>query len=228
MDGKPTNEMFATLQVWDARSFERIASRPLCVAPHGVATTADGKTALVACYGSDEIALVDSTSPTLATARYPLGSSPGVPGAPRYGPYAVTLDPAGLRAVVANLEGAGLRVFDMATKRFVPELDVSLGARAFMPAFVDAHEVIVPLQAPDGLVRVDVDKGTIVAQAAFEQSVCKNPHVVRVAHDHRVYVVCEGDHAAPGAVVEVDPVTLATKRRWQVGVYPDGLAFGDD
>ena len=30
------------------------------------------------------------------------------------------------------------------------------------------------------------------------------------------------------AVLEVDPVTLATRKRWAVGVFPDGIAFGDD
>jgi DNA-binding beta-propeller fold protein YncE len=228
MAGAPTSDMFATLQVWDARSFERIASRPLCVAPHGIATTADGKTAIVACYGSDEIAIVDLTSPSLASARYPLGSSPGVPGAPRYGPYAVTLSPDESRVAVANLEGASVRIFDLATRRFVRELDVTVGARAFMPAFVAGHDLLVPLQAPDGLARIDVDKGVVVARVAFERSECQSPHAVRVARDGRVYLVCEGDHAQPGAVIEVDPATLALKRRWMVGVYPDGLAFGDE
>ena len=63
--------MFARLQVWSAASLELRAQRPLCVAPHGMALTRDDRTALVACYGSDELAAVDLTSPTLPTARYP-------------------------------------------------------------------------------------------------------------------------------------------------------------
>jgi DNA-binding beta-propeller fold protein YncE len=231
MAGAPTSEMFASLQLWDAHRLELVASRRLCVAPHGVAATADGATAIVACYGSDEIAVVDLTHTNLGSTRVPLGSSPGVPGAPRYGPYAVTLNPDESRVVVANLEGMSVRVFDLASRRFVRELDVELGARAFMPAFVGPHDVLVPLQAPDGLARLDVDKATIVARVAFEPGVCQSPHAVRVAsasNGRRVYVVCEGDHAAPGAVIEVDPATLAVKKRWIVGVYPDGLAFGDE
>jgi DNA-binding beta-propeller fold protein YncE len=198
------------------------------VAPHGIATTADGKTAFVACYGSDEIAVVDLTSPTLASARYPLGSSPGVPGSPRYGPYAVALSPDESRLVVANLEGMSVRVFDVAARRFLRDLEVTLGARAFMPAFMGPHDVLVPLQAPDGLARIDVEKATVAARVSFDKGECQSPHAVRVAKDQRVYVVCEGDHAAPGAVIEVDPITLAVLRRWVVGVYPDGLAFGDE
>jgi hypothetical protein len=40
--------------------------------------------------------------------------------------------------------------------------------------------------------------------------------------------VCEGDHRTPGSVLEIDPATLAVKKAWKVGAYPDGLAFGDE
>jgi hypothetical protein len=33
---------------------------------------------------------------------------------------------------------------------------------------------------------------------------------------------------APGTVLEIDPQSLAKKKKWKVGAYPDGLAFGDD
>ena len=51
---------------------------PWMIAPHGAVTSADDRTAIVACYGSDEIAVVDLTSPTLQTSRYPLGAAQGV------------------------------------------------------------------------------------------------------------------------------------------------------
>ena len=84
----------------------------------------------------------------------------------------------------------------------------------------------MPLQGPDGIARVDVAKGAVVARVTFGAE-CKLPHVARVAPDERAYVVCEGDHKEAGAVVEIDPTTLATKKRWVVGVYPDGIAFTD-
>jgi DNA-binding beta-propeller fold protein YncE len=228
MAGRPPSEMFATLQVWDTETLERVASRPLCVAPHGITATRDGRTAIVACYGSDEIAVVDLKSPTLTSARYPLGAAPGVPGAPQYGPYSTTLAPDEVEVVVADLEGQDLRVFDLGAKRFVPELEVALGARAFMPAFVDARVLLMPLQAPDGLARIDVSRARVEARIFFQGAACPSPHVARFAKDGRAYVVCEGDHVHPGVVLEVDPATLATKKRWEVGVYPDGIAFGDD
>jgi YVTN family beta-propeller protein len=225
--GGTPSSMFATLQVWDAKEGKLVGSRPLCVAPHGVTTTADDHTAIVACYGSDELAIVDLTSPSLPSARYPLGAAPGVPGAPTYGPYSATLTPDGSRVVVADLEGMDIRIFDRKEKRFVADKTIALGARAFMPAFVDDRTVLVPLQSPDGLARIDIDAAKIVKRVPFGEAECKSPHVVQKAGDGRVYLVCEGDHVTPGAVVQIDPATLAVVKRWEVGVYPDGIAFGE-
>jgi len=215
--------MFAQLVVVDAKSMKRLGARAICTAPHGVATTRDDRTAFVACYGSDELALVDLASPGFPTTRVPLGAAPGVPGVPRYGPYSATLSPDEAHVVVANLESRDIRVLDRATKSFGSP--IALGARAFMPAFVDASTLFVPTQAPDGLAVVDVTKGTVLARAPIERAACRLPHVVAVAPDGRVYLVCEGDHTGPGAVLEIDRATLATKRRWAVGVAPDGIAF---
>ncbi len=225
--GGATSKMFAALQVWDAATMTLVGSRPLCVAPHGVTTTRDDKTAFVACYGSDELAVVDLTNPALPTARYPLGASPGAPGLPTYGPYSATLSPDEKTVVVASLEGMDVRVFDRDAKRFVGDRTVTLAARAFMPAFLDAKTIVVPLQGPDGIVRVDLDAGTITARVGTGET-CPAPHVARVAKDGRLYVVCEGDHVKPGLVVQLDPATLAIRKKWTTGVYPDAVAFGDD
>jgi DNA-binding beta-propeller fold protein YncE len=129
--------------------------------------------------------------------------------------------------VVADLEGMDLRVFERDKKQVAGDRTISLGARVFMPAFVDARTIIAPMQGPDGLARVDVESGTVTARAQTSDT-CRAPHVVKVAKDGRAYVVCEGDHVAPGAVVQIDPATLALVRRWSVGVYPDAVAFGDE
>jgi hypothetical protein len=97
-----------------------------------------------------------------------------------------------------------------------------------MPDFAGDNALIAPLQGPDGVARLNVDSGAVEARVPFAADVCKNPHAAKRAKDGRVYVVCEGDHVAPGAVVEIDPTSLAVKRRWTVGVYPDGIAFGDE
>jgi DNA-binding beta-propeller fold protein YncE len=226
--GASPSTMFARLLVLDAKTMKELDARAVCTAPHGVATTKDDKTAFVACYGSDEIAVVDLSAPGLPTSRIPLGSAPGVPGVPRYGPYSATIAPDESFVVVADLEGQDVRVFDRAKKAFVADKTVPLAAKAFMPAFVDTHMVLVPTQAPDGLAKVDLDAAKVVARGALTKAECALPHVVKVAKDARIFMVCEGDHTAPGSVVELDPATLAVKKRWQVGVYPDGIALPED
>jgi DNA-binding beta-propeller fold protein YncE len=225
--GSPAT-MFAELLVFDARDMKKLAGRPICVAPHGVATTKDDRTAFVACYGSDELAVVDLAAPghALPTSRHPLGASPGVPGVPRYGPYSATLSPDEALVVLADVEGQDVRVWDRAKKVFLPDKTVPLSAKAFMPAFVGPRALLVPTQAPDGLARIDLETAKVVRRASFDKKDCMLPHVVSIAGDGRAYLVCEGDHSAPGTVLEIDPETLATKKKWTVGVYPDGIAFG--
>lgn len=223
--GSPAT-MFAELQVFSADTLEKVASRPLCVAPHGIAVTRDGKRALVACYGSDELAVTRLDEPSLPTARFPLGAAQGVPGVPRYGPYSATLSPDEREVIVATLEGADVRVFDLGEGRFLPERTVSLGARVMMPAFTADGALLAPLQSPDGLVRLDLATRKVTARALLGDH-CKLPHAAKVAPGGRAFVVCEGDHKSPGTVVEVDPATLTLRRTWTVGVYPDGLDFGD-
>jgi len=225
--GSPST-MFAHLIVFEAASMKRLADRAVCTAPHGIVTTADDKTAFVACYGSDELAIVDLEAEGLPTSRIPLGAAQGVPGVPRYGPYSATLSPDEKLVVVADLEGQDVRVLDRASRKFLADRTVPLAAKAFMPAFVGEHTILVPLQSPDGLARVDLEHGKIERRTSFPKEQCALPHVVRVAKDGRVYLVCEGDHRGPGSVLEIDRESLAVKKTWAVGAYPDGLAFGTE
>jgi len=221
--GAATSKMYARLLVLDARSLDEIAARPVCVAPHGIAVAESDALAAIACYGSDEIALVDLASPDLPVTHVPIATGAGVPGAPRFGPYSVAIAKDQRRALVSDMESDDVRVLDLGKREF-EDIVVPLGARAMMPDFVAAEEALVPLQSPDGLARVALD-GTVKRRVSFGAE-CKNPHVARIAPDGRAYVVCEGDHVAPGAVIQVDPTTLAVEKRWVVGVYPDGIAFG--
>lgn len=226
--GASPSTMFARLVVLDAKTMKSLGERAVCTAPHGVVTTKDDRTAFVACYGSDELAMVDLSAEGFPTSRIPLGASQGVPGVPRYGPYSATLSPDESMVVVANLEGQDVRVFDRAKKQFVADKTVPLAAKAFMPAFLDDKTLLVPTQAPDGLARVDLEQAKVTARAALTKAECALPHVVKIAKDGRVYLVCEGDHTAPGSVVELDRESLTVKKRWPVGVYPDGIALPED
>jgi DNA-binding beta-propeller fold protein YncE len=222
--------MFATLMVFRASDLTLLGTRPICVAPHAVAVTKDDASALVACYGSDEIAVVDLRDNAFTVSRIPLGIQQGVPGVPTYGPYSITLSPDESRAVVGDLEGQDVRLFDPKKREFVAEATQQVGARAMMAAWVDATTILLPVQGPDGLLRIGMDPAhpTKEKRRSFDKAECALPHVVRIARDGRTYLVCEGDHTQKGSVLEIDPATLETKKRWTVGVYPDGIAFGDD
>jgi DNA-binding beta-propeller fold protein YncE len=220
--------MFASLVVLDAKTLKKLGTRPVCVAPHGVVTTRDDKTAFIACYGSDELAIVDLSAEGFPVSRVALGAAQGVPGVPRYGPYSATLSPDESLVILGDHEGKDLRVYDRNAKKLVPEKTVVLDAKAFMPAFVDPSTIIVPLQAPDSVARVNLATAKIEARVTYHKDECALPHAVRVAKDGRVYVVCEGDHYGSGHVAEIDAKSLELKKKWNVGAYPDGLAFADD
>ena len=221
--GGSAASMFARLSMFDAATLKPLGARAVCVAPHGIALTKDDREALIACYGSDEIAVVELND-GLAVSHVPIGARAAVLGAPVYGPYSIAVSPDGAIAAVADLESADVRVLQIARRELGDA--IAVGARAMMPDFAEERVLLVPLQGPDGLARVDLTKPEIERRVAYGDE-CKNPHVVRVARDGRAYVVCEGDHKTPGAVLEIDKTTLATKHRWIVGVYPDGIAFGD-
>ncbi len=222
--GAPASGMYARLVILDAATLEVRAARDVCVAPHGIAVTGDDRLAVIACYGSDEVALVDISQPELPVTHVPIATSAGVPGAPRFGPYSVTIAPDGKHVLVADMESSDVRVLDLESQQFTPDAAIAVGGRAMMPDFTSAGLALVPIQSPDGLALVDMHKG-VVTHVSYGAD-CISPHVARIAPDGRAYVVCEGDHVAPGAVLEVDEKTLETKKRWTVGVYPDGIAFG--
>jgi DNA-binding beta-propeller fold protein YncE len=225
--GSVPSKLYASLLIFSVEPFARIAARPICVAPHGMAIADAGKIAIVACYGSDELAVVDLTTNALSTQRIPIGGSAPVLGVPRYGPYSVTLNPTGDLALVAELEGNEVRRFDVNHRTFVDNEPLAQGARAMMPCFASDTRAIVPLQSPDGVARLNPKTWVTEKRQQFG-SECVKPHVAACSKSGRVYLACEGDHVATGHVVELDPELLTIKRTWTVGVYPDGLALRDD
>jgi DNA-binding beta-propeller fold protein YncE len=216
------SEMYASIQLWRPDPLALLQSRPLCVAPHGMAIAPDDRFAIIACYGSDEVALLDLES--FAVSKIPVGPSPGILGAPRYGPYGLTITKDGAHAAVTSLESGDLRWLDLKTRTFLET--ASFGARAFMPTFLEGDDVLVPLQAPDGFALVHAFEGAVFRRSPADPR-CIRPHAAVRAKNGQVYVVCEGDHKAPGTVVEIEILTLNILHVWTVGVYPDGLAFGE-
>lgn len=222
-------EQRATLALIDPRRIGAGGTPELvttCVAPHGVALSRpSGDRAYVACYGEDALAVVDTTDPSARPELVSLGVG-GEPGRPFYGPYAAVLSPDGSLVAVSNTERRDVRLFDVEAGAF---LDLALdmgGAAPYFPAWTsDGSELFVPVQGPDGVLHVATD-GDVRKARLFASGECEKPHeVVRTPGD-RLFVVCEGDHVAPGTLLELDPASLATLVELEMGVYPDRLALG--
>lgn len=232
--GKTLEEQRANLMVIDPTVLSTQGSPDpksvrVCVAPHGVALSrGQGTTAYVACYGEDSLALVDLTAPELAVERFALPGGSTNPGASVLGPYSATLAPDSSVLAVGCLLSREVRLFDVAAKTFRPASLPLQGAAFFSAWSADGKTLFVPVQTPDALVAFDVSEGPSYGtskQRALGAD-CVKPHeVARSSAGDSMYVVCEGDHVAPGAVLVVDAKTLETKARVEVGVFPDRVAL---
>jgi len=193
-----------------------LALVPTCVAPAAVALSGDATRAYVACTGEDTLAVVD-TSQRLVIARVPAGALPANK------PSALTRSPAGTRLALSNQVAQTLVVFSTGDLP-APLATIAVPGVPFFAGFHGESELLVPVQDPDGVIRVDPTTGVVAAATVFADDACQNPSDARFAADGRVFLVCEGNHYAPGSVVELDPSTLAIIARAEVGIYPDRLA----
>lgn len=198
---------------------------PTCVAPHGmVLSRPDGATAYVACYGEDAIAVVDLEGKVVKD-RVVVGSNAEGFGDPVYGPYSIVASPGGGLLAVGNTVSKDVRFFDTSTSKMAPDLSLSTQGAPYFPAWLEGEaKLAVPTQAPDGIAVFDMATQAEITSRQFTGEECPLPHVASVLKDGTIALVCEGDHAEPGKVVWLDPVTLETKREATVGVYPDALA----
>ncbi len=218
---------------------------PACILPHGLALSPGaGDTAWVACYGEDAVAIVDVAHPQQPVVLVPVGPAPGPPGgAPVYGPYSAVASADGSLVALGQIESHDIRLLNTSDRLMSP-LVLKTGGAAYFPQFShDGKRLYVPTQAPDGLLVFDLDKPLPVASRSFDAGLCRRPHEVQVqtnaenTADLALFVVCEGRHGEsdkqtgaalpdlPGAVLVLDPLTLATLATLPVGVYPDRLAL---
>jgi DNA-binding beta-propeller fold protein YncE len=191
-----------------------------CIAAHGVIFVSD-TTAVLACYGEDSLVAVDVAAAKV-TARVPVGPS-ATAYSPSYGPYALARSPDGAWLAVSHTESDDVRLFDTATltldgDRILP----TFGSPLFPWFSADGSKLYVPTQTPDGLSVFDVESGTEVARRDFAPGECVLPHEVE-EHDGELVVVCEGDHEAPGTLLQLDATDLSTLRSTPVGVFPDAV-----
>jgi DNA-binding beta-propeller fold protein YncE len=223
----------SAVTIHDARTLQRLATLRPCLAAHGAAVTPDNRWLLVACYGEDAVSVTDLMSPSFTTHTFAVG--PGAATIPnhRYGPYSLLLTPDATVGYTADLEGRDVREFTIGadgTLSFRNTRAVRVNAAAFFMDFGPTREtLLVPTQNPDQLVLVERSTMTIRRTRAFTASECRLPHQIARAPDGRYVLVCEGVHTAtrtePGALLIIDPETLETRARVDVGIYPDAVAF---
>lgn len=193
----------------------------VCVAPHAVVFSRDERRVFVACTGEDTIGVIDLDERAVSS-RVPVASSIGDPGSPIHEPYALVADARVERLALSNL---GSRTVSLFTAEETPErlwTTPVIGAPYFA-AWLDAERLVVPLQSPSGVALIDAASGELLSEAGYGAGECLSPHEAVVSSEGRLFLVCEGDRVGPGAIVELDPDTLAVTRRLEVGVYPDRL-----
>lgn len=220
--GLALEELRAPLAIVDAVQLKTLSKPSPCIAAHGMAMTKDGKTLYLACYGEDAIGKVSLADPRAPVVELtPLGAALVRPPSD-LGPYFVVLSDDEATLVVSETEGQAVRRLDRATLKTTARLP--LGGAVFGPAATTDGAWLVPVQQPDELVRVDATTFAVTRTRAFTKADCVRPHQV-ARRAGRFFLVCEGDHVAPGAILEIDPVTLDTVRTFAVGAYPDVIAF---
>jgi DNA-binding beta-propeller fold protein YncE len=188
----------------------------VCVVPNAVVFGAGGARAFVACTGEDALAVVDTQSAAVL-ARVPAGDGAGVSK-----PYALAADPARQRLLLSNQVSRTVVLFTMDDAP-TPVFTAALDGIPYFAAWLSAGEILVPMQSPDGVARVDATTGDVTAEVAYGGADCVAPRAARVTDDGRVFLVCEGDHYTPGWIARLDPATLAVDAKVGVDLFPGGL-----
>ena len=190
---------------------------PVCAAPAAIAFDAEGGRVFVACTGEDSLTVVDSRTGVVLS-RVPAGS------AVVNKPYALVADPARARLLVSNQVAFAVSIFDM---NDAPNLLTTLNVPGLpmFPAWVSDTTVVVPFQGPSGAALFDARTGEQLVQVEYSDADCMNPAEFSQSSDLRLRLVCEGDHYGPGAVVEIDPESLAIKSTVSVEIYPERMGM---
>jgi DNA-binding beta-propeller fold protein YncE len=224
----------STLAVVDPRTIQPFGTPEpekllVCVAPHGVALShPDGAKAFVACYGEDVVAIVNLANTNAPVVRVPVASTVVADppaGPPKLGPYAVALSSSGARLAVSNRDVKELRFLDVAQAKMEPLVVALLGSPYFPAWSADGSKVYVPTRGLDALAVVDSATGSVLRTKVFDATTCAQPlEAIVPADPTKLFVVCEGNAGAPGAVLTLDAATLDVRATTAVGMSP-GRSF---
>lgn len=197
---------------------------PLCIAAHGITLSRpDGARAYAACYGEDALAVADLQDPGGEVKRIPVGPDAAI-GNPTYGPYAAVMSPDGETIAVSNTTSRDIRFFDVESETFdLTRTIKTQGVPYFVGWTPDNKYIYVPTQQPDAVILIDVSQGNVEVDFRNLTGECEKPHQAELHEGSGVFVVCEGDKLTPGDLVMLDPMTLSTSAKTEVGIFPDAI-----
>lgn len=205
---------------------------PACAVPSAIAFDSDGARLFIACTGEDSLVVVDSVSRTVLS-RGPSGPSvEDDPAASFNKPSGLVLDARRERLLVSNEVSRVVAVFDLSTPpnllsshRVVGPMETVDFSVPMFPVLLSDTTLAIPFQSPNGAALFDITSGEQLHRVQYTDSECLNPAEFTVTGDSRLFLVCEGDHYHPGAVVQVDPDTLAVIARMPVELYPERMTI---
>lgn len=203
-----------------------------CAVPSTVAFDKEGERAFIACTGEDSLVVVDTASQTVLS-RGPSGPTvAGDPAASFNKPYGLVVDGGRERLLISNQVSRTVAMFDLndtstllSSYRVVGPMDMPDYSVPMFPVLVSDATLAIPLQSPNGAALIDVTSGEQLLKVQYADSECLNPAEFTVTHDSRLFLVCEGDHYHPGAVVEVAPDTLEIVASVPVELYPERMTI---
>ncbi len=220
--GGTIDDMASMLAIIDTSTMRVVEKVPVCPAAHGVVPSADSQTAYVACWGSDELAVV-SLSPPFDVVKFPVGPGAPDPTNPNYAPYAININPADGKVWLSCQETGELRIFDPAAQAFEEPVGPLPGGVPYFGDFLpDGSKYYVAVQGNDQIVIVDNQTREVDQSIALPDVACQLPHaVLMLPGAARALVVCEGDHFTRSTVAILNVAAGGVEGKLDVGVFPD-------
>lgn len=216
----PVEERRATVGLMNAEGLPRASKHdldeafvPVCVVPGALEFGNNAKRLYVACTGEDRLGIIDTGSESVVTLS-PTGSRSFNK------PVALVVGEPGI--LVSNEVSRSVALLSAAD---TPELlaEVFLQGIPRFGVFTSDKEVLVPVQATDGLVRIDLESASVVQEVHYAREDCEAPASLS-QYKGELWLVCESDHYRPGRLVRLDPDSLEVESGVALGLFPSRMA----
>jgi DNA-binding beta-propeller fold protein YncE len=220
--GGTVEEMAGTVAIINAVTLERRAMVATCAGAHGMALNQEETQLFVACALTDEIAAIDLLASPPSVSYFPVGTTRATPPNALHEPYALTLSPGDGRLWVSMFKSRTIKILDPDLGTFAngPSFDAS----PMFGAFTADGQFLVPLREIPRLAMVNVSSLQVTLADVLPAEGCVNAHAVTLSHDgSTAFMVCEGDHTAPGTLVTYLVAALAAMSVTPVGVFADAV-----